>query len=283
LTTTDDHDGHDGPLILDELSDRLEKFRLFRDSDQAATDAILSELGGSGPVEHDIVVQLATRQPFAHPERFAEAHALALHALEVLARNGSRPPSQLRAGWLTGLARSLVQQVIRFIVRSHEGHVIDSIRDLYTRRLAWVPTQHPTRLPLVRARLDVDRATPSYKRKSGGLPTFLVGGAAVSSLSQVARTAAGAAAGSDAGLAVATVVGFVLLAAASWVILRGAAIARRRIRLTLDRPLAALWETVGAAGNPPKDPARTFALVAIILTVVGWLVIPVALVRFFAS
>ena len=67
---------------------------------------------------------------------------------------------------------------------------------------------------------------------------------------------------------------FLLLAAASWVILRGAAIARRRIRLTLDRPLGALWETVGWCGHPPKDTARTFAIVAISLTALGWLLIP---------
>jgi hypothetical protein len=280
----DDHaDRDDGPLILDELSERLEQFRAFRDSDQESTDRVLSELGGSGPVEHEMVVQLSTRAPLAHPERFGEAHALAMHALEVLARNGSRPPSQLKLGRLTGVARFLVQQVIRFIVRTHEAHVIDAIRDLYARRLGWVPTGDPTRLAVIRARLDVERATPSYKRKSGGLPTFLVGGAAVSTLTQAARGSASAAGGSQAGIVVATIASFVLLAVASWVILRGAAIARRRIRLTMDRSLAALWETVGAAGNPPKDPARTFALVAITLTVVGWLLIPLGALLFFAA
>ena len=64
--------------------------------------------------------------------------------------------------------------------------------------------------------------------------------------------------------------------------MHGAAIARRRIRLSLDRPLGALWETVGWCGNPPKDNARTFAAVAIAVTVVGWLVIPVAALLVFA-
>ncbi len=43
---------HDGtrPLILDELSSRLEQFRLLGESDEAATDEILSELGGEGRV-----------------------------------------------------------------------------------------------------------------------------------------------------------------------------------------------------------------------------------------
>ena len=57
-------------------------------------------------------------------------------------------------------------------------------------------------------------------------------------------------------------------------ILQGAAVARRRIRLTIDRPLNALWETVGSCGHPPEDTASTFAIAAITLTAVGWLLIP---------
>lgn len=259
-------------LLLDELGQHLEQFRLLDDDEHA--DEVLAELGGSGKVERDILTELSTTAPLAHPERVLEAHGLAMHALEVLSRNGSRPPSQLRLGWLTPVAQSAVQQVIRYIVRQHQSHVLDSVRDLYTRRVAWTPAADPSRLALVRARLDVERATSAYKKKSAGVPTFLAGGAAVSSLTQVARGAGSAAGGSRAGVIVAVVAGFVLLAAASWVILRGAAIARRRIRLTMDRPLAALWETIGWCGHPPKDSARSFAIVAIALTAVGWLLIP---------
>lgn len=261
-------------LKLDELRSRLDQFRLLYASDEAATDRMLNELGGQGRVEREMLGELATARPLARPDRMAEAHAVAMHALEVLARNGSRPPSQLRAGPFTPVARFLVQQVIRFIVRTHQNHVIDAVRDLYTRRVAWVPTGDPARITLVRARLDAERASDAYKQKPGGIPTFLVGGAAVSSISQVVRGGVSAAAGSSAGAIVAVVVTFVLLAVSSWVILRGAAVARRRIRLTLDRPLAALWETIGWCGHPPKDPARSFALVAIALTVAGWVILP---------
>lgn len=265
----------DRPLVLDELAERLEAFRLLYDSDEAATERMLNELGGQGPVEREMLGQLAANRPVARPERVAEAHAVAMHALEVLARNGGRPPS-LRAGPLTGVARFLVQQVIRFIVRMHQNHVVDAVRDLYARRLAWTPAGDPSRMVLVRFRLDLERGRDAYRQRSGGIPTFLVGGAAVSSLTQAARTGAGAAAGSRAGAVVAAVVAFVLVAGAAWVILRGAAVARRRIRLTLDGPLTALWQTIGACGNPPKDAARTFALAAIALTVVGWVVVPLA-------
>ena len=264
----------DRPLILDELSSRLEQFRVLGDSDQAQTDRLLGELGASGPVEEEMVRQLAGPQPLAHPERFEDAHRLAMHALEVLARNGSRAPSQLHLGVLTGPARFLVQQVIRYIVRNHQSHVIDSIRDLYARRLAWIPTGDPSRLSLVRARLDAQRTSSTYKQKSAGVPTFLAGGAAVSSIAQGAQRGAGAAAGSRVGVIVAGLATVALLAVASWVILHGAAVARRRIRLTMDAPLGGLWETVGDCGHPPRDAAGTFAVVAIALTAVGWVIIP---------
>jgi hypothetical protein len=96
------------------------------------------------------------------------------------------------------------------------------------------------------------------------------------------RSGASAAAGSRVGVTIAVVAAFLLLAAASWVILQGAAIARRRIKLSLDRPLAALWETVGWCGSPPKDTSRTLAAYALIITIVGWLVIPAGLLLVFA-
>jgi hypothetical protein len=267
------HDG-DRPLIIDELSNRLEQFRLVGDSDDAAADQILGELGGEGKVEKEMIGELAVTQPLALPDRFPDAHRVAMRALEVLARNGGRPPSQLKAGPLTPIARYLVQQVIRYIVRDHQRHVIESIRDLYARRLAWIAVGDPVRMTMIRNRLDVERALPSYKKSGGGIPTFLVGGAAVSSVSQVALGGATAVGGSGVGIAAATVAAFLLLAGASWVILRGAAVARRRIKVSLDRPLQALWETIGSCGKPPKDSARTFAALAIVITIVGWLAIP---------
>jgi len=271
---------HDRPLILDELGQRLDQFHVLAVSDDAAADRLLNQLGGSGRVEREMLGELAAGRPLAHPERVPEAHAVAMKALEVLARNGSRPPSQLQLGPLTGIARFFVQQVIRYIVRNHQNHVIDSIRDLYARRLGWVPIGDPARIMLVRARLDVERASPAYKKSGGALPTFLVGGAAVSSLAQVARSGASATAASRAGIIIAGVALFLVLFGASWAILRGAAIARRRIRLSLDSPLAALWETIGWCGHPPRDTARSFALASIALIGVGLVIVPVATVIF---
>ena len=79
------------------------------------------------------------------------------------------------------------------------------------------------------------------------------------------------------------VAAFVVLAVLSWMILRGAAVAHHRIRLTTEEPMKALWETIGRCGRPPEDDAQTFAVYAIILTVVGWLVIPLGVLFLFAA
>jgi hypothetical protein len=215
-------ESEDQPLVLDELGERLERFTALRDTDSAAADAVLDELGGTSDVDRDILAELAGRTPLAYPDRFGEAHALAMRALEVLDRNGARRVRVPQAGPLRPIAEPVVQLVTRAIVRSYQSTVIDRLRDLYSRRLAWCPPDDPSRMTLVRARLDSQRATSAYKHKGGGLPTFIVGGA--------------------------------------------------------ERPLAALYETIGRCGRPPRDNARTVALYAILLTVIAGLVVPAGVV-----
>ena len=41
-----------------------------------------------------------------------------------------------------------------------------------------------------------------------------------------------------------------IFAAVAWVIVHGAAVAHRRSQLMLHEPLDALWETIGACGDP---------------------------------
>jgi hypothetical protein len=235
--------GADRPLVLDELSHQLEQFRILRSgTDAAATDQLLDKLGAQDPVEHQMVLELSATRPLGHPERFAEAHSLALRALEVLDRNGARAPRIPRIGPLTPIAAFGVQLVTRFIVRNHQADVIDALRNLYARRLAWCAPGDAERLPLLRARNDAERVAAGYNGNPIGVPT-----------------------------------------GASWCILRGAAIARHRIKLTVEEPLAALWETIGRCGGPPEDDAQMFAVYAIILTIVGWLVIPAGVFFVFAA
>lgn len=268
----------DRPLVLDELAERLDRFAALRDTDSDAADAVLDELGATGDIDRDIVAELCGQGPLAYPDRFWEAHALAMRALEVLDRNGARRVRVRGAGPLKPVAEFAVQLVTRVIVRSYESTVIDRLRDLYSRRLAWCPPADPSRMALIRARLDTHRATSAYKHRGTGLPTFLVGGAVVSSVGSALRAAAAAAGGSAVAAVVATMVVFALLAGAAWAILRGAAVARRRIRLTVDRPLAALYETIGRCGRPPRDNARTVAFYAILLTIVAGLVVPAGVI-----
>ena len=135
---------------------------------------------------------------------------------------------------------------------------------------------------LLRARMDVERLGAGYDGNPIGVPTFLLGGAVISALGQGLRIVADYAVGSRWAAIGAIVAAFAVMAATSWSILRGAAIARHRIRMTVREPLAALWECYGRAGTPPEDDAGMFAAIAILLTIVGWLVIPIGLAIIFA-
>ncbi len=53
------------------------------------------------------------------------------------------------------------------------------------------------------------------------------------------------------------------------------------VRTAVDQPLKALYETIGACGDPPRDQSYNFAAYAIIFTVLAWIVIPLGLWLFF--
>ena len=281
----DDHkDTVDRPLVLDELSNQLDQFRVLRlGADTDATEKLLDQLGAHDPVEQQIVLELSAQRPLGHPERFAEAHVLAMRSLEVLDRNGARVPPVPRLGPLKPIAQWGIQLVTRFIVRNHQADVVDAIRNLYTRRLAWFEPSDPARMAMVRARLDAERVATTYKSNPIGIPTFVLGGAAVSFVASIMRVVSDAALGSRTAAILAIVTAFAVLGGASWAILRGAAVAHHRIRISVEEPLKALWETIGRCGRPPEDDAQQFAVYAIILTVVGWLLIPIGIVFLYAA
>jgi hypothetical protein len=281
---TDHEATGDRPLVLDELSRQFDQFRILRKgADTDATEKLLDQLGAKDPVEAQIVLELSAQRPLGHPERFVEAHVLAMRSLEVLDRNGARAPSVPRIGPLKPIAEFGVQLVTRFIVRNHQADVVDAIRNLYTRRLAWCAPDDPSRMPLIRARLDAERVAATYKSNPIGIPTFIAGGAAVSGAASGLQALSKAAIGSRFAVILAIAVAFVVLAALSWMILRGAGIAHHRIRITVQEPVHALWETIGRCGKPPEDDAQQFAVYAIILTVVGWLLLPIGALILFAA
>src|SRR4051794_16062932 len=216
----------DRPLVLDELGKQLEQFRILRTgADTAATERLLDQLGAHDPVEQQIVLELSAQRPLGHPERFAEAHILAMRSLEVLDRNGARVPPVPRFGPLKPIAEFFVQLVTRFLVRNYEADVSDAIRNLYTRRLSWYALDDPLRMQMVRARLDAERVATTYKGNPIGVPTFLLGGAVISGVASGFRIVADAAVGSRLAAGMAVAAAFIVLGALSWMILRGAAVA----------------------------------------------------------
>ena len=69
----------------------------------------------------------------------------------------------------------------------------------------------------------------------------------------------------------------IVFAGLAWASLYAAGVARRRIRLSTEQPVKALYETIGACGKPPKDDSYNFAVYAIVLLAMAWVLIPVAL------
>jgi hypothetical protein len=263
----------DRNLVVDELSERLSAFKQLAKDDVEGASALLDQFGAKGKVEADIVSELSKIKPLWLSGRFEEAHRLAMRSLEVLDRNGARAPKLPPMGPLQPIAAFLVQLVARFIVRNHQAEVIKAIKHLYIRRESQCPPTSPERFIVRRARIDAERVQPTLKSNPIGVPAFLLGGAFLSSILSSISRGLSSASSSRTGVLIAAFVLCIVIALASWIVVRGAAVARNRIRLSLDKPLAALWETIGAAGKPPKDQARVFALIATLLPMIGVVVL----------
>ena len=171
-----------GDLVFDELDEKLAAFNAFRKSDGAAADAILGELGANDAVDRDIVLQLAGKRPLGHPERFDAAHAMAIRSLEVLDRNGARSVTTKLPGPLNAIGAYLIQLVTRFIVSNHQKSLAQNMRKLYARREANCLPDDPARHQLRRARIHADLVGEGFKKNPLGVPSFLLGGALVSSI-----------------------------------------------------------------------------------------------------
>lgn len=266
---------HDGRLQLDELSERLESFAVLRKTNSAEASAVLDELGATSDVDRDIILELASKRPLGHPERFWEAHTVAVRALEVLDRNATRSmPAPRWIGPLKPLVKWLVGLVTGFIVKSYLRSTIDGMRRLYTRRESACLLDDPNRPILTRARMHSERLTEGFKRNPLGLPGFLLGGAFISAIVSSVQDAFRSAASGTVGVIVASAMGLLVFAGMSWVFVKGSAVAHRRIALSTRKPMEALYQTIGRCGTPPKDKARIFAFLAIVITAIALFGIP---------
>lgn len=202
---------------------------------------------------------------------------MAMRSLEVLDRNGARSARLPRLGPLTPVADYIVGRLVQWIVRGHQNTLVTRIRKLYERREAnavWGSDEHRM---LRRARINAVQVEQGFKSNPLGLPTFLLGGALLSSIGSGLNAFISWAFKGVVGAVVLAVVLLVLLAGLSWAALFSASVARRRIRLCTDQPMKALWETIGAAGTPPKDESYNFAVYAIVLLVLAWILVPTAI------
>ena len=283
--TTDAPDAATGPraALDDLLLDRIDALKVLRARDQGERDRVLEEVAGSGKAEQDIVSELGKIRPLWRPDRFEEAHRMAMRSLEVLDRNGARTPGLPHLGPLKPVAEFVVSRIVRWIVKGHQNRLIGRIRRLYERREAnavWGSVEHRM---LRRARINAVQVEQGFRGNQLGLPTFLLGGAVLSSIFSALNAFAQWALHGRVGIVVFASVMLIVFMSLSWAATYAAGVARRRIRLSTEQPMRALWETIGAAGEPPKDESYDFAVYAIILLVVAWLIVPFAVWRFVAA
>jgi hypothetical protein len=259
---------------LKELYDNpLERLQLLG-GDDAAIAAFLDEIDVRSARDREMLRELARSSSLARPDRFEADHRRVLVGLESLRRHGHHGASAgARLPLLRMPVRFLVELVARYVVVTHVKNVAVNLRNLYWLREMQTDGESPEVELLRKARLDAQALVEITKSREIGVPTFVIGAVLIPIGLSVWRLATGtirewwiALLAGAAGVAV----GFLI----SWFVLRGAALASRRIRLSVAQPLAELWQTVGHCGSPPKDQSRRFAIVAITLTLGVWIVLP---------
>lgn len=152
--------------------------------------------------------------------------------------------------------------------------VASEMRNLYWLRQVETSRTQPEHAMLARARHEAEGLREIFRRRTIGVPSFVFGGLAVPLLATIVRLADGFAFATWWVALLVGLAGALIGVSISWIALRGAAMASRRIRLTVTDPLERLWATLGSCRHPPKDQSRTFATVAIVVTLGVWIVLP---------
>jgi hypothetical protein len=261
---------------LDELYDNpLERLQLLA-GDDSAVAAFLDEIDVRSPREREMLGEIARTSSLARPARLEADHRCLLVALESLRRHGhhgSRAGSSLGPGHVA--VRFLVELVARYVVVSYIKKVAMNVRNLYWLREMEAPDDSPEQRALLQARLDGQALVEITKSRELGVPTFVLGGLLIPAGLSLWRLASGFTFEHWWVALAAGAVGVLVGLAISWIVLRGAALASRRIRLSVGEPLRELWLTIGSCGAPPRDQSRRFTAVAVSLTVGVWIVLPV--------
>lgn len=127
------------------------------------------------------------------------------------------------------------------------------------------------------ARWNMDKMDARYRGDRVGIPLLIFGGRLFAALATGLGEVFAAVATRDLLLVIFAVAMLAILAAVGTGIVQSAGIAKRRIAMTVERPLATLYEVVGNAGIPPRDNAWAFALGAVAVLILLWLIIPGAI------
>ncbi len=259
--------------LLEEIDNPIERLKLLGGNHEEIAK-YLDAIEVTSPREREMLEEIARTRPLARLDLFPQAHRNMVEALESLARHGYKGTrAGSRAGPFRVVVKRAVELVARYVVVSHIKNISRQLRNLYgLREIQALPTTEEHRA-LRRARMDAERMVEALETKELGLPTFLIGGAAIP-----VAAALGRATGileSTTWATVISVVGMVVALAASWVILRGAALASRRIRLATSAQAEALWSVIGWCGKPPRDQSRTFVIVSVALILGCWILVPV--------
>ena len=259
--------------LEEQYDNPLERLQLLGSDDEAIA-AFLDEIDVHGPRDRELLTEQARTTPLAEPDRFEAAHRRVLVAAESLRRHGHHGATvDARFGVLRRPLRYLVELVARYVVVSYCKSVATNLRNLYWMREMQAESGS-RELELLRpARFDAQALMEITRGREIGVPTFVIGAVLIPAGLSIWRLATG----TVREWWIALLVGLVGVAVGlfiSWVVLRGAALASRRIRLSVRQPLIALWRTIGHCGAPPTDHSRRFAVTAISLTLGVWIVLP---------
>ena len=242
---------------LEELYDNpLERLQLLG-SDDAAISAFLDELDVRGPREREMLRELARTSPLEQPDRFEADHRRVVARSRAFVGTATAEQAPAEARLLRVPIRFLVELVARYVVVSHVQErrraaaqpllaPRDARRRSDSRELALL---HP-------ARTDAQALVEITKSREIGVPTFVIGGLLIPAGISLWRLASGTVREWWIALLVGAI-GVAIGLAISWFVLRGAALASRRIRLSVSQPLAELWRTIGNCGDPPEGPVAT--------------------------
>lgn len=262
------------PAPDEEFDSPIERLELLAGDDDAIA-SFLDDIDVRSPREREMLTEIARPRTLARPERLGADNRRAVVALESLRRHGfhgSRAASQV--GPLRLVVRYFVELVARYIVVSYVKSVVLNMRNLYWLREIQAPDDSSDLKLLRPLRMDAEALVTITKSREIGIPTFLIGALLIPLGATLYRGTTGFAFQSWIAAVVVGAIGILIGLAVSWVVLRGTAMASRRIRLSVREPLDSLWASIGNCGRPPKDTSRKFAIVAISLTVGVWIILP---------